>query len=154
MPGTNFQCLALSQKHDINVCHTTNQYLTKFNFNRTKDSKKEINKNKKKCNFHYVAMSMIASQILKFTSFTKTEKARCLKNKTLFFLEIKKSLMAHQGLFYGKKYFSSGDNLKFYILLQYFQHNIELKKYVKSSNWITFVFGKYYTLRFEKSSRF
>ena len=42
------------------------------------------------CNFHYVAMLMMTSHILKFVDFTKTQKSRYLKNKTLFFLQIKK----------------------------------------------------------------
>ena len=44
-----------------------------------------------KCNFHYVAMPMMTSQILKTVDFTKTQKSRYLENKTLFFLQIKKS---------------------------------------------------------------
>ena len=42
------------------------------------------------CNFHYVAMPMMTSQILKSGDFTKTQKSRCLENETLFFLQIKK----------------------------------------------------------------
>ena len=38
-PGTNFQSPALSQKHVRNICHTAYQYLTKFHFDRTQDSK-------------------------------------------------------------------------------------------------------------------
>ena len=41
------------------------------------------------CNFHYVAMPMMISQILKSVDFTKTQKSRYLENKT-FFLQIKK----------------------------------------------------------------
>ena len=48
-----------------------------------------IQKNKQKCNFHYAAMSMMTSQILKFVDFTKTQKSRYLKNET-FLLQIKK----------------------------------------------------------------
>ena len=43
-----------------------------------------------KCNSHYAVMFMMASQILKIVDFTKTEKSRYLKNKGLFFLQIKK----------------------------------------------------------------
>ena len=46
--------------------------------------------NKHKCNFHYVAIPMMTSQILKSVDFTKTQKSRYLENKTLFFLQIKK----------------------------------------------------------------
>ena len=49
-----------------------------------------IQKNKQKCNFHYAAMSMMTSQILKSVNFTKTQKPRYLKNETLFLLQIKK----------------------------------------------------------------
>ena len=43
-----------------------------------------------KCNFHYVAMPMMTSQILKSMDFTKTQKSRYLENETSFFLQIKK----------------------------------------------------------------
>ena len=42
------------------------QYLTKFNFDSALDQKK------KNCNFHYVAMLMMTSQILKSVDFTET----------------------------------------------------------------------------------
>ena len=48
---------------------------------------------------------MMTSKILKLVDFTKTQKSRYLESKALFFLRIKKSLIAHQGLLYGKKYF-------------------------------------------------
>ena len=48
---------------------------------------------------------MMASQISTFVDFTKTQKSRYLENETLFFLQIKNSLITHQELFYGKKYF-------------------------------------------------
>ena len=38
-PGTSFQSPALSQKHVRNTCQTAHQYLTKFHFGRTQDSK-------------------------------------------------------------------------------------------------------------------
>ena len=46
----------------------------------------------------------VTSQILKFVNFTKTLKSRYLKNET-FFLQIKKSLITHQRLLYGKNTF-------------------------------------------------
>ena len=64
-----------------------------------------IKKNKHKCNFYYVAVPM-TSKVLKFqknADFTKTQKSRYLKNKTFFFRQIKKSLITHQQLLYGKK---------------------------------------------------
>ena len=50
---------------------------------------------------------MLTPQILKSVNFTKTQKSRYLENK-IFFLQKKKkkkSLIAHQGLLYGKKSF-------------------------------------------------
>ena len=64
-----------------------------------------------KCNFHYVAMPMMTSQILKSVDFTKTQKSRYLENETSFFLQIKKSLITHLGLLYNKKDFCSGGSL-------------------------------------------
>ena len=43
-----------------------------------------------KCNFQYVVMPMMTSQILKSVNFTKRQKSRYLKNEILFFLQIKK----------------------------------------------------------------
>ena len=43
-----------------------------------------------KQNFQYVAILMMASQILKFVDFRKTQKSRYLENETLFLLQIKK----------------------------------------------------------------
>ena len=48
-------------------------------------------------------MSVMTLQILKSVDFTKTQKSGYLENETLFFLQIKKSLTAHQGLLYGTK---------------------------------------------------
>ena len=48
-------------------------------------------------------MLMITSQILKSVDFSKIQKSRYLDNKTLFLLQIKCPLIAHQGLHYGKK---------------------------------------------------
>ena len=47
-------------------------------------------RNKHKCNFHYVAMTMMTLRILKFVDFAKTQKSRYLENETLLFLQIKK----------------------------------------------------------------
>ena len=58
--------------------------------------------NKRKRNFHYVAMLMMTLQILKSVNFTKTQKSRYLENETLFFLQKKNSLIIHQGLHYCK----------------------------------------------------
>ena len=38
-PGTSFPSRALSQKYVRNVCHTAHQYLTKFHFDSTWESK-------------------------------------------------------------------------------------------------------------------
>ena len=46
---------------------------------------------------------MMTSQTLKSAGFTKTEKSRYLENETLFFLQIKNSLIRHQALLYDKE---------------------------------------------------
>ena len=56
-------------------------------------------------------MSMMMLQISEFVGFTKTQKSGYLDNKILFFLLMKDSLITHQGLLYGKKYFCSSGNL-------------------------------------------
>ena len=43
------------------------------------------------------------SQILKSVNFTETQTFTYLENETLLFLQIKNSLITHQGLLYGKK---------------------------------------------------
>ena len=82
---TSFRSPALRQKHNLNVCHTSHQNLTKFYFGSTQGSK-EISTN---CNFHYMTMPMMMSQILNSVDFTKTQKSGYLENET-FFLQIKK----------------------------------------------------------------
>ena len=47
-------------------------------------------------------MLMMTSQILKSVDFTKTQKSRYLENETLFFLQIKNSLITHKALLYDK----------------------------------------------------
>ena len=47
-------------------------------------------------------MLMMTSQILKSMDSTKTQKSKNLENNT-FFLQIKKTLITHQGLLYWKK---------------------------------------------------
>ena len=51
-----------------------------------------------KRNFHYVAMSVMMSQLLKSADFTKTQKSRYLENKRLFFLQIKKIITSRATL--------------------------------------------------------
>ena len=48
-------------------------------------------------------MLMMTSQILKSADFTKTQKSRYLENELLFFLQIKNSLITHQGLLHNKE---------------------------------------------------
>ena len=50
-----------------------------------------------KCNFQYVVMPMMTSQILKSVNFTKRQKSRYLKNEILFFLQIKKFINYKSG---------------------------------------------------------
>ena len=79
-PGTSFQSPALNQKHDRNVCYKFHKHLTKFHF----DSILRFKRKKHKCNFHYVTMSIMISQILKPVDITRTEKSRYLENETFF----------------------------------------------------------------------
>ena len=48
-------------------------------------------RNKHGRNFHYVAMHMMMSKILKLMDFTKAQKSRYLQNENFFFL-MKKSI--------------------------------------------------------------
>ena len=80
--GTIFQSPVMSQK----MLHFDSTY-----------NLKEIS-----ISVHYVAMPMM-SQILKSVDFTKRQKSRYLQNETLFFFQIKNSLIKHQGILYGKK---------------------------------------------------
>ena len=118
-PGTSFQSPALGQKHVRNLCPTVHQYLTKFNFDSTQDSKEKHTKVKHKCYFHYVAIPMITSQSLKSVDFPKTQKSRYLENETFFHQIKKKTFIAHQGLLYDKKQFSSGCNLSLINMFKY-----------------------------------
>ena len=60
-----------------------------------------------KCNFHYAAMSMMTSRILKSVDFTKTQNSRYLANET-FFIQIKKLMNYIRGqLLYGKNTFAA-----------------------------------------------
>ena len=117
-PGTSFQSPPLRQKYVRNICHTVHQYLTKFHFDNTQNSR-EINISV--TSIIYVGMPMMMLQILKSVDFTKTRKSRCLKNETLFFLQITNSLITHQGLLYCKKQFCRRGNSYFwyYISLLY-----------------------------------
>ena len=45
---------------------------------------------------------MMTSQILKYADFTKTQKSQYLENETLSLLQIKNSLITHQGILYDK----------------------------------------------------
>ena len=98
-PGTSFQSPALSQKNVLKmfvILHIS--ILPNFILIVLR-----IQKNKNKCNFHYVAMPMMTSQISNFVDFTQTQKSRHLRNEKIFFLQIKKMLITHQGLLYCKK---------------------------------------------------
>ena len=90
VPETSFQSPTLSQKHVKNMSKTFLSYNTlvfdQISFRQNLGFKR----NKLKCNFHYVAMLMVASQILKSVDFTKAQKSRYLKNEILFLFQIKK----------------------------------------------------------------
>ena len=67
------------------------------------------------CNFHYVAMPMMTSQILKSADFIKTQKSRYIKNETnihfhsflfIFFISIhEKNSLIIKGYFMAKNSF-------------------------------------------------
>ena len=99
--GTSFQSPALSQKHVRNICHTAHQYQTKFHFDSTQDSK-EITIS---VTFINIATPMMTSQILKYVNFTnKNAKIKISQERNMiFFFQIKKSLITHQGLPYYEK---------------------------------------------------
>ena len=59
-------------------------------------------RNKHKCDFHYVAVLMMTPQILKSVGFSRTQKSRYIEDET-FALQIKNSLVIHQGLLYDKE---------------------------------------------------
>ena len=73
--GTSFQSSTFSQKHVRNVCHTAHQHLPNFVLTVL-----WVQRNKHKSNFHYAAVSMMTSQILKSVDFSKTQKSRYLEN--------------------------------------------------------------------------
>ena len=61
----------------------------------TRQTEKEIHRGgcppkKHKSNFHYLAIFMMTSQILRSMHFKKTQKSRYLENETFLFLQIKK----------------------------------------------------------------
>ena len=56
-------------------------------------------------------MPMVTSQILRSVDFIISQKPIYPENETSFSLQIKNSLITHQRLLYGKKWFCSGGNL-------------------------------------------
>ena len=69
--GTSFQSPAFNQKHARNVCHYSTLVFDQISFSEYLGFKR----NKCKYNFHYPAMLMMASQILKSADVTKTQKS-------------------------------------------------------------------------------
>ena len=95
-PGTSFQSAAFSQKHVRNVCHTAHQYLTKFHFDRTQDSK-EISISVTYIMQQYLRDD-INSEICRFLKNTKTAISRegniiFSSNKKNYQLRIKRCFM-------------------------------------------------------------
>ena len=103
----SFQCFIFFEsvdKGELKIIHANYQKLTLYSYfikiikgpGNSFQSQvlviryKGFNRNKHKRNFHYAAMSMMTSWILKFVDFTKTQKSRYLKNEALFFLQINK----------------------------------------------------------------
>ena len=54
----------------------------------------KVPKKQYKCNFHYEAMLMVTSQILRSADFAKSQKPKYLENET-FSLQIKKFIKFH-----------------------------------------------------------
>ena len=81
--GTSFLAPVLSQKHVRNIFSTARQYLTIFHF----DTTLEFKRNKHKCNFHYIAMPMMMSKILKSADFTKTQNLDISRKKNYIFFK-------------------------------------------------------------------
>ena len=71
------------------------------------------------------------SQILKSVNFTETQKFTYLENETLLFLQIKNSLITHQGLLYGKNSFVEEVTFNIY---SYYIHT-----YVNYADWLDFI---------------
>ena len=63
------------------------------------------------CNFHYAAMYIMTSQILRFVSFTKLQKPLYLEKGTLFALQIKKITNHTSRATLWQKRLGSGGNL-------------------------------------------
>ena len=70
----SFKSSVMSQKCYKMLQDTSISFLYYFRFER----------NKQKGNFHYAAMSMMTSQILKFVDFPKPRKTRYLEDESLF----------------------------------------------------------------------
>ena len=61
-------------------------------------------KNKQKRNFHYAAMFMMTSKVLKLVDWKiKNKNLHICRTKHYFFFNWKNSVITHQGLLYGKK---------------------------------------------------
>ena len=82
---TSFHFPVFTQKHVRNVCHKVS-VLDQISFWQYLG----FNRNKGKCNFHCVVMSMAMSQFLKFMNFRKTRKSRYLEKEPQFFFQIKR----------------------------------------------------------------
>ena len=100
--GSSFQCPALNQKHFRNVCQTAHQYLTKFSFDSTQDSK-EISISVTSAKLCSSAYDYVTD--LEFVDFTKTI-IQISQERNIFSFK-KNSLVTHQGLIYCNKQFCS-----------------------------------------------
>ena len=83
-PGTTFQSPAFSQKHVRTVFYTAYQYLTKFYFDSTQDSK-EIS-------ISSTSISNVYDDVTDFEicEFHKNTKIQISRKRELFFLQMKK----------------------------------------------------------------
>ena len=80
---------------------------------------------------------MMTSQVLESAGFTRTQKSRYLENKTLLFLQIKKLLITHQALLYGKEQFCNAGNLQEMLVKKLFIINFRCRAYKYNKSQLT-----------------
>ena len=74
------------------------------------------------CRFHYLAMLIMTSQILKSVDFTKTQTSRYLKNETLVFLQMKKFInytstaTSWRKIIWQRRQLLTDSSLQFYLI--------------------------------------
>ena len=72
--------------------------------------------------------------------FTKTQKSRYLENETLFLLQIKIFIIAHQGLLYLKNSFAAEVTFNGKVIVFYTVRGILIYHISKNNNFVKFIF--------------